>query len=133
MTETPVFYICPMCFRVSETQETCHDRPMLACDAGSAGDERRKPLMDNAGQIVSRAPRWFIEACEKGEGAVFYICPTCFRVSEQREECHGRQMICCDACRPGAVDLRKPEVDQRGALRSRAPRWFRQATTRRGG
>lgn len=55
-------YICPVCFRVCETQEECHEHKMIACDPGNPGDERRKPVVDRFGKLVSRAPRWFLEA-----------------------------------------------------------------------
>jgi hypothetical protein len=56
------FYICPVCFRVCETKSECHQHLMLRCDAGQPGDERRKPVRDRFGQLVSRAPRWYLEA-----------------------------------------------------------------------
>jgi hypothetical protein len=63
-----VFYICPTCFRVCETEQECHehqmafDHQMVACNPGSLGDERRKPVNNRYGQYASRAPRWFLEA-----------------------------------------------------------------------
>ena len=57
-----VFYLCPTCFEVSETAGRCHDHTKVCCSPGRPGDERRKPLMDAAGQLKSPAPRWFLEA-----------------------------------------------------------------------
>jgi len=56
------FYICPICFRVCDTEQKCHEHQMVECDAGEPGDERRKPVKDRFGQFVSRAPRWYLEA-----------------------------------------------------------------------
>jgi len=35
---------------------------MLVCKPGEPGSERRKPLVDRSGNLLSRAPRWFLEA-----------------------------------------------------------------------
>jgi hypothetical protein len=35
---------------------------MIRCDAGQPGDERRRPVIDERGNIKSHAPRWFLEA-----------------------------------------------------------------------
>jgi len=56
------FYICRVCFRVSEHQEECHDQMMLCCDLSQTTEEQRKPDVTHEGQVVSRAPRWFKEA-----------------------------------------------------------------------
>jgi hypothetical protein len=55
------FYLCPICFEVSESASRHHGRRMLRCDAGNPGDETRKPLMDTDGRLKSHAPRWFLE------------------------------------------------------------------------
>jgi hypothetical protein len=55
-------FICPTCFRVCETESECHAHRMVECDPGQPGDERRKPVTDQFGQYVSRAPRWYLEA-----------------------------------------------------------------------
>jgi hypothetical protein len=63
--ETPepiVFYICPTCFRVCETEQECHEHQMVACKPGELGDKRRRPVNNRFGQYASRAPRWFLEA-----------------------------------------------------------------------
>jgi hypothetical protein len=62
MNTSHTFYICPICFTVCDEWRECHDRPMILCDAGEPGDERRKPLRDNTGRLISHAPRWFLEA-----------------------------------------------------------------------
>lgn len=57
---------------------------------------------------------------------IFYLCLTCFAVSQTEDECHGQRMIRCDAGRPGD-ERRKPVLDNRGRMKSRAPRWFLEA------
>jgi hypothetical protein len=56
------FYLCPTCFYASETPDNGHDHPLLRVDPGLPGDERRKPIMDSSGRILSAAPLWFHEA-----------------------------------------------------------------------
>lgn len=60
------FYICPICFQVCESRKACdlhiHSHRMVPCNPGKPGDERRKPIVDNYGNFVSRAPRWYLEA-----------------------------------------------------------------------
>lgn len=56
------FFICPICFQVCETEKECHRHQMVKCEAGRPGDERRKPIRDQHGHLVSRAPRWYLEA-----------------------------------------------------------------------
>jgi hypothetical protein len=58
------FYICMTCFRVSESERSCHGHIMIHCDARGQDVEKRKPLMDNDGDLLGRAPVWFIEAQE---------------------------------------------------------------------
>ena len=57
-----MFYLCPICFEVSEFECEHHGRPMVRCDAGQPGDERRKPIINGGGNLKTRAPRWFLEA-----------------------------------------------------------------------
>jgi hypothetical protein len=56
-----VFYLCPTCFNVSETEDKSHDHAMIRFDAGQPGDERGKPVLDKQGRPNIRAPRWFAE------------------------------------------------------------------------
>jgi hypothetical protein len=55
------FYICATCFNVSEKPMACHDQLMIHCRNFQPGDPRLKPLIDNDGNLKSRAPRWFVE------------------------------------------------------------------------
>jgi len=56
------FYLCPICFEVSESEREHHGRPMIRCDAGEPGDERRKPVINDGGHLKTHAPRWLLEA-----------------------------------------------------------------------
>ena len=62
MDSERILYICPMCFKVCESEQECHAHTMLACDIGELGAEQRKPVKDRFGNYVSRAPRWFLDA-----------------------------------------------------------------------
>ena len=57
-----LFYICPVCFKVCEDEQECHEHQMICCDPGTPGNERRRPMMDASGRVQTRAPRWFLEA-----------------------------------------------------------------------
>jgi hypothetical protein len=56
------FYICPVCFNVSETETTCHQHTMIHCGRMSFDDIRRRPHIDDEGNLKSQAPIWFLEA-----------------------------------------------------------------------
>ena len=131
MQDTDMIYICPVCFTVNETIEICHGHRMVRCEPGAAGDVQRRPPMNERGQLLGRAPRWFLEAVSRArQEGEFYICPTCFRVSLRVEECHGAVMVCCNV--PDQLDeRRRPDVDAKGRMRSRAPRWFKDAVARK--
>jgi hypothetical protein len=62
MNASVIFYLCPTCFYASESLQPEHEHPLLRVDPGLPGDERRKPLTDRNGHILSPAPRWFNEA-----------------------------------------------------------------------
>ena len=65
MDQDQVFYIWPICFRVRESESECHEHPMVLCETGHPGDERRKPVSDQFGNLASRAPFWYLEAINK--------------------------------------------------------------------
>lgn len=65
MDQDEILYICPICFRVCETEDECHEHVMVKCETGQPGDEKRKPLEDQYGKLVSRAPRWYLEALQR--------------------------------------------------------------------
>lgn len=56
------FYICPNCFYASDIPDESHEHALLRVDPGPPGDERRKPVIDQSGRILSPAPLWFHEA-----------------------------------------------------------------------
>lgn len=62
MNASAIFYLCPTCFYASEYPDDSHEHTLLHVDPGLPGDERRKPLTDQHGHILSPAPRWFHEA-----------------------------------------------------------------------
>ncbi len=55
-------YVCPECLKVSEIAGACHGKDMICCYTGEWGDERRKPVTDPYDRLLSRAPRWYLEA-----------------------------------------------------------------------
>jgi hypothetical protein len=68
MSSSPVFYLCPTCFYASDSTDNDHEHPLLRVDPGLPGDERRKPVTDRSGHILSPAPRWFHEAVILAKG-----------------------------------------------------------------
>lgn len=56
-------YICRVCHLVGTRPLTCHSGQSVRCSAGAAGDERSKPLFDAQGRLVTRAPKWWVDAC----------------------------------------------------------------------
>jgi hypothetical protein len=64
-----VIYICRTCHRVGQRALTCHPGKSVKCDAGAPGDERSMPLFDASGRLVTRAPKWWVEACFQSKKA----------------------------------------------------------------
>ncbi|MCL4559959.1 MAG: hypothetical protein M1281_05005 [Chloroflexi bacterium] len=60
-------------------------------------------------------------------GMKIYVCPQCFCISETPGRCHDREMLCCAVGKPGDR-RRRPVMDGRGRIWSRAPRWFLEAS-----
>ncbi|MBI5305625.1 MAG: hypothetical protein HY868_26080 [Chloroflexi bacterium] len=58
-------YVCRVCHRVGARTLTCHVGKSAKCNAGAPGDERAKPLYDAQGNLVTRAPKWWVDACFK--------------------------------------------------------------------
>lgn len=54
MNAALVFYLCPICFYASEMSDNGHEHALLRVDPGLPGDERRKPITDPHGHILSR-------------------------------------------------------------------------------
>lgn len=59
--EHRVIYICPECFTIAENLRECCEHNMIRVDAGVPGDERSKPLIDEGGNLKTRAPVWWVE------------------------------------------------------------------------
>jgi len=57
----------------------------------------------------------------------FYLCPTCFRASDELQSCHGRMMVCYAGY---SLNQRKPPMDRNGRINNRAPIWFLEAQAR---
>ncbi|HTP11881.1 MAG TPA: hypothetical protein VMP08_26685 [Anaerolineae bacterium] len=62
METNSIFYLCPKCFDTFETEPTNHQHAVLRIDTTQLDVESRKPLMDKQGNLLSSAPRWFLEA-----------------------------------------------------------------------
>jgi hypothetical protein len=54
-----------------------------------------------------------------------YLCPRCLQAQESPGKCpnDGEELL---TCRPGSEDdpCRKPVIDRRGQIRTRAPLWW---------
>lgn len=68
MRECINFYICPVCFLVSEEPGMHHNRQMVYCQELPVGDDRLKPVISREGDLKSHAPRWFLEAVWEAAG-----------------------------------------------------------------
>lgn len=55
-----IVYVCEMCFAMSYTPLTHHDRMMVRCDVGRPGDDITKPVTDAAGHLLTHAPKWWV-------------------------------------------------------------------------
>lgn len=62
------FYICPVCFDISETAGSHHERPMIHCKDVPVGDKMLRPEFCEDGDLKSRAPRWFLQAVREAAG-----------------------------------------------------------------
>jgi hypothetical protein len=56
------FYQCPICFKICNTFQDCHAHNMVHCYVEFPDDERRKPVKTPSNVLLSRAPRWYLEA-----------------------------------------------------------------------
>jgi hypothetical protein len=66
MTMIERLYLCPNCFNAREALEMgapCEfcGHSLLECKPGAADDPCRKPLMDADGDLLTRAPKWWVE------------------------------------------------------------------------
>jgi hypothetical protein len=61
METNPIFYLCPKCFETFESEPSNHQHAVLRIDTTQIDVDARKPLMDKQGNLLSSAPRWFLE------------------------------------------------------------------------
>lgn len=62
------FYICPVCFDISETAGSHHGREMVHYNDLPAGHEMLQPEFFLDGNLKSRAPRWFLQSVRQAAG-----------------------------------------------------------------
>jgi hypothetical protein len=55
-----IVYVCEICFAMSDTTLAHHGRPMVRCEIGQPGDDSTKPVMDEAGRLLTHAPKWWV-------------------------------------------------------------------------
>jgi hypothetical protein len=56
-------YLCIRCFEPSSSPGSCPrcGRALIQCRPGDPDDPCRRPLIDQYGQVLTRAPRWYLE------------------------------------------------------------------------
>jgi hypothetical protein len=56
-------YLCPRCFEAQSSPGNCPNdgEELLGCRPGDPDDPCRRPLMNNQGKIVARAPVWWLQ------------------------------------------------------------------------
>jgi hypothetical protein len=56
-------YVCPRCFSVDAAPGACPRCGLMRrhCELGGPDDDTRRPPMDAAGHILSRAPLWWVQ------------------------------------------------------------------------
>jgi hypothetical protein len=59
-----VIFICPKCFEILESHNVPHghERKLIRCEPGTPDDQRRRPPFRADGHVMTRAPRWYLEA-----------------------------------------------------------------------
>ena len=60
-----VFFLCTRCFRIRDTNPEGHEHNMIRLDTRELSEDQRKPLFDQHGNLVSRAPVWYLEAIDE--------------------------------------------------------------------
>lgn len=57
------FYLCPNCFTPGRAPGACENcgSTVLHCRPGDADDPCRKPLLNAAGDLKTRAPLWWLK------------------------------------------------------------------------
>jgi hypothetical protein len=61
--EVTVVYLCPRCLSAEARAGVCPNCGLerIGCRPGAGDDPCRKPLIDSAGQVRSRAPLWWLK------------------------------------------------------------------------
>ena len=62
MTETRIVYICPHCMHCEESAGPCGrcGTVVVECEAGPTDDRMRRPIIDQRGNVRTRAPQWWL-------------------------------------------------------------------------
>jgi hypothetical protein len=57
-----IVYLCPKCLIAQEAEGHCpyDGTELIECRPGSKGDPQRRPMMHNDGQVITRAPKWWL-------------------------------------------------------------------------
>lgn len=63
MSELQVIHICTRCLTPAGEGGTCSfcGGQRISCRPGDPDDPCRRPLMDEAGRVLTRAPRWWLQ------------------------------------------------------------------------
>ncbi len=63
--DATALYLCPNCFTPDTQSGVCSmcGHAKVECRPGALDDPCRKPVLDHAGHVLSRAPRWWLEKC----------------------------------------------------------------------
>jgi hypothetical protein len=58
-----ILYLCETCFYASDQPGVCPDcgHELVECRPGTPDDPCRRPLMDQEGRLLTRAPLWWVE------------------------------------------------------------------------
>lgn len=62
MSESVVVYVCERCLTPAGEGGTCTycGGSRVACKTGDDRDPRRRPLMTSSGEVLTRAPQWWL-------------------------------------------------------------------------
>ena len=56
-SEHRIVYLCEVCFAISDKPSEHHEHAMIECDAGYPGDDCTRPVTDEAGRLLTHAPK----------------------------------------------------------------------------
>lgn len=62
MVEAVVVYVCVRCLTPAGEGGSCQfcGGPRVECNVGAEGDPGRRPLMTRSGEVLTRAPVWWL-------------------------------------------------------------------------